>query len=233
MKDPGESRWMPPSPHREAILEVIARGEAHIVERGHRMPPLLVFEDGGSMELPKVRLVETRRGLALTATKGPASAGQTRFYDVCGTVDEILGQVREAGPLDPAEMELLAEDIDYMLARMTRRYQQYLVFLETARRLADEVLALPRPDAPSAEARLAALRQVLHGEPGGTAPGIEEVEPVAEHVRALAQELEDYLARCKEAAIGIRRQYEAVRGGRAWTEEPEQPLTDTSHGAER
>ena len=47
--------WLPPSPHREAVLDVLSDGRAHLVERGHRVPPLLVFEDGGAMELPSAR----------------------------------------------------------------------------------------------------------------------------------------------------------------------------------
>ena len=56
-----ENRWMPPSPHRERILEALQSGAAHLVDQGHRLPPLLVFEDGGMIPLPRVRdLVETR-----------------------------------------------------------------------------------------------------------------------------------------------------------------------------
>ena len=50
-----DERWLPPSPHREKLLEKIALGRAHIEETGHNQPPLVYFEDGGMMELPRVR----------------------------------------------------------------------------------------------------------------------------------------------------------------------------------
>ena len=52
-------KWLPPSPHREEILKAVESGAAYIKERGHNIPPLLVFEDGGVIELPKVRYEKT------------------------------------------------------------------------------------------------------------------------------------------------------------------------------
>ena len=46
MDDYSDSRWMPPSPHREAIIWTLHQGRAHIEERGHDLPPLFVYEDG-------------------------------------------------------------------------------------------------------------------------------------------------------------------------------------------
>ena len=62
-----ENRWLPSPPHREEILKVIEAGRAHIEERGHNVPPLLIFEDGGAIELPRVRHRVTRRGMQLAA----------------------------------------------------------------------------------------------------------------------------------------------------------------------
>ena len=60
MSDIASSRWMPPSPHREAILHALAQGRAHIEERGHHLSPLFVYEDGGAMELALMRVVDGR-----------------------------------------------------------------------------------------------------------------------------------------------------------------------------
>lgn len=211
-----QSRWMPPSPHRERILHEIAIGAAHIVERGHNVPPLLVFEDGGMFELPRVRLDETRRGLALTVSDEAPSEGQTRFYDVCSTVDEILGQVRERRALDPAEMAALLDDIRYMIGRMARRSQQYVAFMEAVRALSESALDLARPDADSADARLAAFRASLESLRENPDTDADTVVRSAEHARALAQALEDYLAQGKLAAMRINRAFLEVRGGRVW-----------------
>ena len=216
-----QNRWMPPSPHRERILHEIAIGAAHIVERGHNVPPLLAFEDGGVFELPRVRLEETRRGLQLTVSDEAAGAGETRFYDVCSTVDEILGQVGEQHALDPAEMTALLDDIRYMIGRMAWRSQQYVAFFETIRATAEQALALPRPDHASAPIRLERLRADLDA--WSTVDGEDSQERVvasAEHARTLAQELEDYLAQCRQLAIDIHNTYAEIKGGRQWQEKP-------------
>ncbi|MHB1317831.1 MAG: hypothetical protein ACYCYF_04335 [Anaerolineae bacterium] len=211
-----ENRWMPPSPHRERILGEIASGAAHIVERGHGIPPLLVFEDGGMIELPRVRLHETRRGLQLSAAEEPASRGETRFYDVCGTVDEILGQVREGMALDQKEMSALVDDIRYMLERMARRAGQYAAFFDGVREIVETAEALPRPATASAGARLHALNTSLDRLNGGKAPDSMAVTVSAESVRALAQASEDYLAECRRASVRIGELLDEIRGGRQW-----------------
>jgi len=220
-----ENRWMPPSPHREAIEADLRAGRARIVERGHNVPPLLVFEDGGMIELPRVRLAETRRGLQLVAADEPATGGETRFGDVCGTVDEILGTLREVAPgaeLDPDDLNALIEDIGYMLARMTRRSQQYLAFFEGVQSIAATLLSLERPNVASAQERLDALRRALWDPGERNAARLEDIAGRAEHARALAQSLEDYLAQCKLAATRVGTLYGEVRGGRAWALAPDQ-----------
>jgi hypothetical protein len=219
MTDP-DSRWMPPSPHREKILEQIANGSAHIVERGHGVAPLLVFEDGGMIELPRVRLAETRRGLQLVATDAPPTRAETRFYDVCGTVDEILGQVSEGSLLNTDEIGALLSDILYMLDRMARRGAQYRAFFQQVRTVAEAALAEIPPPASEAAGRVSAFAEALGvGSPHSPlAPT--EIDARGEYARALAQETEDYLSRCKAAAIRIRSFYVEVQGGRNWDDVP-------------
>ncbi len=48
-------QWLPPEPHRTAVVEFVARGRASIVQPDPNQPPLLLYEDGGSMVLPLVR----------------------------------------------------------------------------------------------------------------------------------------------------------------------------------
>lgn len=216
-----DNRWMPPSPHREKILEEIAAGAAHIFERGHGVPPLLVFEDGGMIELPRVRLQLTRRGMQLTASDEPASRGETRFYDVCGTVDEILGQVREGREPDPEEMSGLLGDIGYMLGRLQRRGEQYAAFFDAVRETVEAAGALQRPAYASAGGRLEALKSSLADK--ARPLDAEAVTERAECVRALAQASEDYLAECRSAAMRIGTLFGEIRGGRNW--QPEQDAT--------
>ena len=53
-------KWMPPSPHREAIIDFLKRGRASLIPRGENEAPLMAFEDGGMMELDKVRFSPKR-----------------------------------------------------------------------------------------------------------------------------------------------------------------------------
>jgi len=218
-----ENRWFPPSPHRERVEEAIAQGVAHIVERGHNVAPLLVFEDGGAIDLPRVRYQMTRRGMALAAGDGPAAKGATHFGDVCGSVDEIKGRVAEAArleELDAAYIQALIEDIGYMLGRMSRRSEQYRAFLGDVRAIVDEMLATPPPDSVSAEARTAAFAESLAGDGDLSDQGRETIYAAAEHVRDLANDLEGYLGAGKEAAMRIGKLYADIQGGRVWQEQP-------------
>jgi len=79
-----ENRWLPPSPHKEEVLKFLERGRAHIEEQGHNVPPLLVFEDGGVMELPLARYKDGN----FSPTDGTATR-QTNYYDICGTINEL------------------------------------------------------------------------------------------------------------------------------------------------
>lgn len=54
-------KWLPPPPHRGAIVDFIGQGRASIAPRGEGEAPLVEFEDGGVMELDRVRFSEERR----------------------------------------------------------------------------------------------------------------------------------------------------------------------------
>lgn len=221
--------WLPPSPHREAVLDVLADGRAHIVERGHRVPPLLVFEDGGAMELPSARYELTRRGWCLVSAPeggdGQASVG-TRHYDVCGCIDEIEGRLAEADTVaqaDPAQLHRLLDDACAMIARMQRRRRQYRAFAARLAALAAELSAelgdAQDDDVAAAyehAGRLAAALGETDRLDGATR---ERLGALAESVRDVATALEGALSAGKRAALALLAEYEAVRGGRAWQRE--------------
>jgi len=52
--------WLPPEPHRTKILEFVRAGRAYI-QRKRGQPPIVQFEDGGSIPLHKVRYSEKIR----------------------------------------------------------------------------------------------------------------------------------------------------------------------------
>ena len=208
-------RWLPPSPHREKIAETVMDGTAYILARGHNQAPLLVFQDGGSMELPTVRWAETERGSQLVSVAEESSPDQTRHRDVCGSVDEFKRLIKR----DPQNQALhrLLDDIGYMIRRMQKRRHEGRQFaadiLEAAQvpvrgpervELADELL--PR------------LRAYLEQDTDSIEDELDQIYEWAETVRDVAQCLEHALTDYKIMAIGINELFEQFRGGRNWDE---------------
>lgn len=221
--------WLPPSPHREAVLEYLRDGRAHLVERGHRVPPLLVFEDGGAIELPRVRYQMTRRGMALVAAEGEVPPEETRFYDVCGCVDEFKGRLREKVTLDAEErayLERLLEDACRMIQRMERRRERYEQFAQRLAALAAELQtkleARRWATLGEASTQVEEMKTLLEASERVDEALRERLERLAEGVRAVADALEGALSAGKEAALAALAEYEAVRGGRAWQLPPKE-----------
>ena len=205
-----ESRWWPPSPHREEIMTILARGRAHLEAQGHGQPPLLVYEDGGAMELPKVRYVEGQ----FTAADGSEPEHQTTlFLDVCGTVDELKRLLREKPPeATPENFQQLLDDAGYMLARMQERLRLYADFARQVQDVAARLQEIQHPDIGPAEESLENLRALLRTFPAEVEqPGI-----VAERVRDVANQVEPTLYAYRDAAIELGALYEEIRGARKW-----------------
>lgn len=207
-------RWRPPSPHWEEIVKILEKGRAHLEARGHGLPPLLVYEDGGAMELPKVRYVNGQ----FTAADGSEPERQTtRYLDVCGTVDEFERLLRERPPeATPENLRLLLDDARSMLARMEERLRQYIQFTEEVGRLAERLQAIQGPDPGPAYRTLQDLEQRLQS---GLPQGAEEVEQWcawAESVRDVANRMEQTLYPYRDAAIELGALFAEIKGGRNW-----------------
>ncbi len=65
--------WLPPSPHREIVLDWLSRGRVHVVESDPGQPPVAVFEDGGEMPLHTARWSEDIRNfVSKTGRRDPS-----------------------------------------------------------------------------------------------------------------------------------------------------------------
>ena len=53
--------WLPPEPHRTKLIEFVKAGRAHIQPKQRKRPPIVYFEDGGTISLHKVRYSEEIR----------------------------------------------------------------------------------------------------------------------------------------------------------------------------
>ena len=107
-------------------MEKIAEGRAHIEEAGHNQPPLVYFEDGGMMELPRVRWTGANQFVPDMSEGG--AARQTHYTDVCGSIDELKRIEEEEPARVQAEAEhitALLDDIQHMMERMQRRWDVY------------------------------------------------------------------------------------------------------------
>ncbi len=210
------SPWMPPSPHREAVLERLAKGRAHIEERGHGKPPLLVHEDGGVLELHKARIGSWD---LYSEDVADAPEGSTKHVDVCGTIDEIekwLKEDREGAQTDPARLEALLTHALYMCGRMQRRWAAYRAFAEAVASVGERLQGVAGPDCGGLEASAAGVRDAAaHSD-------YEQTTAHAEAIRDVANALEKTLRQYREAATDLAAFYEGIRGARDWSRDVEE-----------
>jgi hypothetical protein len=216
MTDLADSRWMPTSPHREAILEQLSRGRAHLEERGHDLSPLFVYEDGGAMELSLMRLVD---GQLVAVADAALPETSTKHVDVCGTIDELKRLWEEQPELadtDPGRLLELLDHAMMMMRRIAQRMDAYREFAQAIGDRVEQMSALVHPDhapAPGLQQRL-----VTSIEAGGDAvrEHLPEMFDTAEAIRTIAGDSEQVLYRYRDLAIEIGTLYEGIRGARAW-----------------
>ncbi len=211
-----QSRWLPPPPHREAVLQLIAAGRAHVEEQGHGKPPLLVHEDGGVLELPLVRI--GGRGV-VAESKSSEALRLTRHGDVCGCLDEIEAWLQEdpAGlENDPARLDTLLSDALYMCGRMERRLQAYRAYAARIAALAAQMQALTGPDTGGLAQAAEDLRRDAATGAAVTPGGAQGITRRAEAMRDVANGLESALRQCRGAATELGALYERIRGARNW-----------------
>jgi hypothetical protein len=151
---------------------------------------------------------------------GPAAdVRQTRFKDVCGSIDEfkrVVYEEPERAAADGAPIESLIDDALYMLARMELRLAEYEAFRRTVQALAAELEGIGGSRRADGIAAAQALRKRLaRGTPleGETR---EAVVASAEAVRDAAQDLENKMSRYKAVALALERAYRQVKGARVW-----------------
>ena len=222
MPDYADSRWTPPSPHREAILEVLARGRAHIEERGHDLSPLFVYEDGGAMELSLMRLVD---GVLMAVADARLPETSTKHVDVCGTIDELKRlweQQPELADTNPEHQKALLDHAAKMLRRIEQRLDAYREFAQAVQARAEEMAQLVHPDHAPAPALRAELESRIEAGSQSVTANLESMFTAAEAIRTIAGDSELVLYRYRDLAIEIGALYDAIRGGREWAPKPKE-----------
>ncbi len=101
----------------------------------------------------------------------------TRYSDVCGSVDEFKRHVAE-GPRalreHDDEIAELFDDIRHMIGRMYRRQREYTAFTDRLRALIERLEAVPIVDRAPADEGLAELERMLAAGETGDAERLNE-----------------------------------------------------------
>ena len=213
-------QWLPSQPHLDAVVQAVQEGRAHLQPRGHNCPPLLVFEDGGTMVLPSVRLEETYRGASLVAAPNEETGEQTRHRDVCGCVDEFKGLLADHPQLlarEPMRFHKLVDDALYMMSRMDRRISEYQQFFQQLAAVAAQTMQTP--DLQRAHDAREVLREKVDVAAGGAAADIEEMDEPVEQVRQVASDQEGALRCYKQVAVSVGALYREIKDARNWQED--------------
>jgi len=228
-------RWLPPEPHRTAVVEFVARGRASIVQPDADRPPLLMYEDGGSMVLPLVRC-DGQEPFYLAGRPAEQADGghrSTKYSDVCGSIDEFKRNVTEGAEVlaeRRAEIAELFDDIRHMIGRMYRRQREYTAFADRLRAIIEELAAIEIVDRTPADEGLAELELMLDG--GEELGAVERLNELAEQVRAVASAQEQRLRDHKTAALEILALYREVKGPRDWSEDEAEEEGQAGDGGE-
>lgn len=209
--------WLPSSPHIDRVVEMVLCGRAYIEHRGHELPPLVVFEDGGAIELPNVRYEDTYRGIEIVSAVGASSPSHTRHPDVCGCVDELRGSVDENPDVvnaDPERFHQLMVDAIYMIARMKKRIDAYDRFFDDVTEVCKTSVDIPDPESASSAAEK--LHAVFDSAGEGQSLDKDSLFFLAEQVRDVASGQEAALAKMRDMAIHIGGLYKEIKGARNW-----------------
>jgi len=212
-------RWLPPEPHLQKVIEAVQKDSAHIEKRGHHEPPLLMFEDGGVIELPKARYEQTYRGMQLVSSDEAAQEGVTKFRDVCGCADYIKGILTDdpaSVQADPHRFDQLLDNALYMIERMYKREDEYREFLVAIAAICAQPPKGPDPKMASKAAE--EIRMLLHEHPEDVGKYVELLNSLAEDVRHVASKQEKCLREHKDLAMKINQLYKDVKGARNWDE---------------
>ena len=205
-------RWLPSAEHAGKIAEWIERGRCHIAHRGHGNAPLLIFEDGGSMEVPSVRWANINGDFNLISISETHSNDKTTHYDVCGTIDTIKEAIADAPEL--GGLQELLNDVEHMILRMNSRRDEYERFVDGIQNLLGRKIR--RKAVHPASAHLSELRQVFSMDAETVKSRHDYIVDKAEAVRDVAQFLEYSLEDYREMVLEIERVCREIRGARSW-----------------
>jgi len=211
--------WLPPHPHIDRIVEMVSLGRAHIEHRGHELPPLVVFEDGGVIELPDVRYQDTHRGIEIVSASAGTDKSETKHPDVCGCIDELRGLVDgniNSISDDPERFRRLIIDALYMIERMRKRIDAYNSFFNEVASVCETEASISNPE--NAAEAAGRVNAIINDASSGKMPDVSELFDFAEKIRDVAGRQEAALYAMRDLSIRISSLYKEIKGARNWKE---------------
>lgn len=148
------------------------------------------------------------------------SPHQTRFSDVCGTMDELKRLLHEeyervrsnpAGILTP-----LLEDALFMLGRMKKRLAEYGDFRQQIHDVVTHLEAMEDIDLQKAHDAVALLREHAQSTEGCRNSDVKRMEELAEDIRSVASAEEHALRNYKDLALKLHGLFIGIKGNRPW-----------------
>jgi hypothetical protein len=146
---------------------------------------------------------------------------QTRFSDVCGTIDELKRILHEeAGAVLPGEtLTSYVQDCLFMLERMEARLREFEALRDGLTVLLERMQSITQSRQTEAmKAAGALLERFAEGRKVGEGEAA-QLSAQAEIVRDAASFAEYRLRRFKEAALELGQLYQTIEGSRGWTQE--------------
>lgn len=149
-----------------------------------------------------------------------AGLRETRFSDVCGTVDELKRMLNEGSEAKTPEVLVgFAQECVYMLERMELRLGEFQRFRDEVAGLVGRMRAIgDSRRSYGIEVAEAMMRRFTEGR-AVNAEEAARLSDRAEEVRGVAGEMEQLLRRFKESALASGKLYREIEGGRGWDRE--------------
>ena len=156
---------------------------------------------------------------------------QTRFSDVCGTMDEVKRLIHEESERVAANPEgtivPLVKDALVMLSRMEARLEQYSQLWEDIQGILDQTDQRKTVVSQKAHRALQHVEDDLMAKDPNHRLGIKRINTLAEDTRSIASAQEHLLRAHKDLALKLHEVFMRIKGNRAWIVSP-----DSSESAE-
>lgn len=150
---------------------------------------------------------------------------ETRFSDVCGTINEIRNILSRSTlkPEDFTEALDLLEDASYMISRMKHRLREYEKLRGDLRRLLEEMDRIEPKGVEEVPHVVEEFKKIVSTHPQKESDLKRAIE-LAEKIRKIAGSLEDVLRTYKEKCLDMLKLYGRIKGVRDWSRDEEKVI---------